>query len=117
MTVARIRVLGGVVATGIVAVLALVPPAHAHKTWAFHGLDYASLGEGHLLVRACDKEHSDGNRVRAQYYTVLNPTMHSGPWDGADHGCAADRYQSGLAITSYRICEETEGCSSWKNDV
>jgi hypothetical protein len=109
----RIRLLATAGAVAILVAGALAAPSQAHKTWAYHGNDFASVGDGHYTVNACDKE-ADGHRVRAQYFTVLNPSAQNGSWDpdGADGHCAHNT--PGIRITDYRVCEEGVGCGPWK---
>ena len=108
----RIRPLLAVLGlSGALGALAFVPAAQGHTTCVFHTYDQACVQSEHVDILACD-----GNRVRAHYYTQLNPSLQVTPWDPDGAGGLCAHVYTGARITSFRICEEVVGCSAWKND-
>ena len=108
----KVRLLAALGASGVLAAIGFAPSVQAHTTCMYHNNDYACVhGEEHGVITACDKE-IDGNRVRAQFYVILDPNRRYGNWDTAGDGCA--RNTPGISITSYRVCEEDRGCSDWR---
>ena len=101
--------------SGALGALAFAPAAQGHTTCVFHTYDQACVQSEHVDILACDGER-DGNRVRAHYYTQLNPTLQVTGWDPDGAGGLCAHTYTGARITSFRICEEVNGCSAWKND-
>ena len=95
-----------------VAALAAVaaPAALAHYTFVYHGQDLVSIASDHRTASACDRE-SDGNLVYGDL--ILANGNRVRVWDSFDSVCSTRNV--GSPIRDFRLCEETVGCTAWKN--
>ena len=88
----------------------VVPAAHAHYTYVYHGSDLLSIGSGHDTASACDRE-SDGHLVYGDL--ILSNGNRVRVWDNVDDLCSSRTF--GSPIRDFRLCEETVGCTGWKD--
>ncbi len=88
----------------------VVPAAYAHYTNVYHGSDFLAIGSDHRTASACDRE-SDGNLVYADL--ILSNGNRVRVWDNYDDLCSSRTFSS--PIRDFRLCEETVGCTAWKD--
>ncbi|ANZ38145.1 hypothetical protein BBK82_20855 [Lentzea guizhouensis] len=88
--------------------------AHAHYQEAKHGDDLGWVDANHWTIGVCDNE-ADGNGVRTEYRTADGNTDYVGDWNGSGNGCNSEVVFDGSYVTQFQVCEETKGCSGWKN--
>jgi hypothetical protein len=116
--VARVRLLGGMLALVMAPMLVFVPgalPTSAHETYPiWHGNDYAAVIADHKVVEVCDNELDDGHYVYAELYFGLENTVRREA-DGPDVGCDIETFDfpSGAQAEEFRLCEENKGCTRW----
>jgi hypothetical protein len=87
--------------------------ALAHYTQIYHGSDTAWVTADHLTLGVQDNE-CDGHRVFAQIWTS-DFSFYWAFYDANDCAPGASfftTYNSDILINRYRLCEESEGCTS-----
>jgi len=106
----RRAVLGGVLAAAAIpmTIALTASPAAAHYAYVYHGSDLASVSSDHARTSVCDRE-ADGHYVWGDYvYNGGRTTSYYVTFSG----CGT---LSLPGITRFRLCEQSEGCTAWKN--
>ena len=110
----KVSSLVALASVAFIVAVALPPTVQAHDVCATHYLDVGCSKEGDSRLDTCDRE-ADGHYVRAHYYRIFDPSYHHGPWDGNGSQSGCSHLWVTPALTSIRVCEDSEGCGAWRD--
>lgn len=104
------RLVVGTVAAGAVLV-AGSSPASAHAVQIKHGSDSGGVFSGHNGIWVHDAE-CDNHGVYVEYYLVPSAELFS-LWDPDGCGGGDGVQYTNYPIDFFRLCENTQGCTTW----